>query len=474
MRTAAQVLRDAILAWQREEARERVARWRADPDADAPLDVLKRHAWLWTPSAQEAIADAVGERQISIESQMAIHAQLAEALRRRAWLEMTAGRLHNSVLLRGRALSLPQAWADLVGTEDRRERAAIATALAHQAADHAGRIQEARAFAAERARRFPLAPNDAQRDELCVQRAAQFLKDTADAAREHVRHLTRGLLRGEAPAWHDVGFALRAHSLDGLMPQVSRMRRIAEPFGKLGFDREINAHIRVEPMTTGAIPRARLAVIDVPTDIRIGIPAADWGPFSELSAWGALARALAYTLGSRELPIERRRSVHGSVPRVFATLCAQWMTDPAFLKRVYGWSAREVEVVARLSAVMVLLNARRSATLVCLDAAGFSDRDRCDEMTRAAWACETPFALFAGWLPDSERLREQWRGQVVGLAAAQAMRERFDHDWYRNPRVAEPLRGAAARAGELSAETWLDELGAPIESAAVHMNERLG
>lgn len=474
MKQAAQVLRDAIAAWQRDEARERLARWRGDPDADAPLQVLKRHAWLWSPSAQEAVADAVGERQLSPESHAAIHAQMASALRRRAWLELTAGQLQGSVMLRGRALTLTQAWTDVVDTEDRVERAAIANAIAHHAADRFGRIQEARVFADERSRRFPVAPSDPKQNDACVESATRFLNDTADATHEHVRHLTRSFVRGEAPAWHDLLFGLRAHALDGLMPAVTRMRRIAEPLRKLGFERELNAHVRVEPMVVGTLARARLSLVDVPTDIRIGVPSADWGPLTELSTMSTLGRALAYALSSRALPIERRRSVHGSVPRVIGTLCAQWLTDRAFLTRQYGWAAREVEVVARLCAVTLLLSARRSATLVCLDIDGFSDRDRCAELARAAWTVDVPFALFAGWLPDSERLREQWRGQAAGLAISSALQERFDQDWYRNPRVAEPLRGAAARAGELNAEAWAEELNAPIDAAAARLNGLLG
>lgn len=474
MTSAAQALRDAIHAWQRDEGRERVARWRGDPDAPALLDVMKRHEWLWSEGAQEAVADAVGERQISSASHVAIHGQLADALRRRAWLEMTAGRLTDNLGLQGRELTPTQAWTDLVDTEDRVQRAAVATAIANHAEDRFGRIGEARAFAAERSRRFPITPSDPKDDAACVESASRFLNDTADATREHVRHLTHHLLRRDAPAWHDVLFALRSHELDGLVPQVTRMRRIAEPLRNLGFERELSAHVRAEPMVTGAIPRARLALIDVPTDIRIGVPGMDWGPLSEMSAVGALGRALAYALSSRALPIERRRSVHGSVPRVWATLCAQWMADRAFLKRTYGWSAREVEVVARRCAVTLLLNARRSATLVCLDAVGFSDRERGVELARAAWCCDVPFALFAGWLPDAERLRQQWRGQAIGLAAANAMRQRFDQDWYRNPRVAEPLRGAAARGGELTAEGWLLELGSPIDAASARLNELLG
>lgn len=473
MKLSVQHLRDAIDAWHRDEARERVARWSGDVDAGSPLSVIRRHAWLWSPGAQEALAEAVGERQLSPASQAAIEAQLAAALGRRAWLEMTDGKLRAPVLLRGREVALPKAWADLVSTEDRVERAAIARALSEHAANSAGLVHEARAFSAERARRFVASASDAALVKACIEDAQRFLHDTEDATREHVRHLTRSITRGESPAWHDVLFALRDRNFDGLVRKATRMRRLAEPLRGLGFDRELASHVRVESVANATLPYARLARVDTPTDIRIGIPQQDWGVLSELSAFGALARALAYALSSRALPIERRRSVHGSVPRVWSTLFGQCLADRAFLTRTFGWSAREVETVARRNAVTLLLNARRSATLVCLDAHGLSDHDRNHENATSAWASEVPFALFSGAVPGSERVREQWWGQCVGLAAAAAFRERFDVDWYRNPRVAEPLRGAAARAGELSATTWLDELGGASDASSARILELL-
>jgi hypothetical protein len=138
---------------------------------------------------------------------------------------------------------------------------------------------------------------------------------------------------------------------------------------------------------------------------------------------------------------------------------------------MFDCSPRDIERVTRVCAITLLLNARRSATLVTLDAVGFSDAERNIERARAAWACEVPFALFAGALPSPERLREQWRGQCAGLAAANALRERFDHDWYRNPRVAETLRGAAARSGELAALAWLEELGGAAEHSGTRITE---
>jgi hypothetical protein len=254
MKLAVQHLRDAIDAWQRDEARERVARWADDVDAATPLDVVKRHGWLWSPGAQEAISEALSERQMSAKSHAAIEAQLASALQRRAWLEMTDGKLREAINLRGGELPLTNAWSDVVSTEDRIERAAIGRAIAVNAQNVAGLVHEARAFSGERAQRFAAGESDVAEKQCCVESAERFLKDTADAAREHVRYLTRPLVRGESPAWHDVLFALRERSFDGLVRQATRARRLAEPLRALGFDRELSGQVRVENVIGATLP----------------------------------------------------------------------------------------------------------------------------------------------------------------------------------------------------------------------------
>ena len=54
-------------------------------------------------------------------------------------------------------------------------------------------------------------------------------------------------------------------------------------------------------------------------------------------------------------------------------------------------------------------------------------------------------------------------------AIVAVLRERFDEDWFRNPRAAEPLRAAASRGLGLSIEAWTAELGAtaPLAIAAI-------
>jgi len=63
------------------------------------------------------------------------------------------------------------------------------------------------------------------------------------------------------------------------------------------------------------------------------------------------------------------------------------------------------------------------------------------------------------------------RAALAAPAIAMALRERYDEDWFRNPRVAEPLRAAATRGGTLAVERWAEEVGAAQRDPARWWNE---
>jgi hypothetical protein len=56
--------------------------------------------------------------------------------------------------------------------------------------------------------------------------------------------------------------------------------------------------------------------------------------------------------------------------------------------------------------------------------------------------------------------------QLAGLSWHSALCERFDADWFRNPRCAELLRGLCERAQLLTPEAACDELGVTLDAAA--------
>jgi hypothetical protein len=65
------------------------------------------------------------------------------------------------------------------------------------------------------------------------------------------------------------------------------------------------------------------------------------------------------------------------------------------------------------------------------------------------------------------------RARIAGLAAHAALRERFDEDWFDNPRSAEPIRGVCMRGGTLDASRVCAELGGSLDAALPALLELL-
>jgi hypothetical protein len=61
-----------------------------------------------------------------------------------------------------------------------------------------------------------------------------------------------------------------------------------------------------------------------------------------------------------------------------------------------------------------------------------------------------------------------------GCALHAALRELHDHDFYRNPRISDVLRGAAARGNALAAAGLIEELGASPEAGITRALELVG
>jgi hypothetical protein len=66
---------------------------------------------------------------------------------------------------------------------------------------------------------------------------------------------------------------------------------------------------------------------------------------------------------------------------------------------------------------------------------------------------------------DRVEARRRAREALAGLALHVGLRERFDADWFRNPRSEEVLRGGCAPGNRLTPEQLCAELGVGAEVA---------
>ena len=302
--------------------------------------------------------------------------------------------------------------------------------------------------------------------------------DGTDAA---YREALRGALErfGSSAGRHDVTLAalietLRAPTLDGLFPRRARWRRAADLWATLRFERELQGSLRSEAATCELSPRARVAAVRPPVELRLAASPVELGLVSELSAAEATARAVAMAACAAALPAVFAHPVEATAARAFGALALQRFADPGSCRRTLGGAGGDdVQRAAQLTSLAYLFELREAAGVVCASASGgLRALDRVEHEAFAATGVSlppgyltlrwrVPSALGAWCLHPGARYRAL-RG---GLVLWARLRDRFDEDWYRNPRSAEAVRAGGSRGGALSVEGWLDELGSPTRQA---------
>ncbi len=345
------------------------------------------------------------------------------------------------------------------------------------------RLLDARALADAEGTRalaaLPSRPDAGPAPDALRTEAEALLAATDDAANELVAAAVRARVAEPSPGgprWHDVLAALRAPALDGQFASASRFRRIGASLAPLGFSRELGAHVRVVGAHGGLDPRARLAVLAAPHDLRIAAPTVEHGLATELSAVDVTGRALALSLGSVGLPPALARPLDASVARTFGAVLAQLLADRGFVRRVLGLTGRALEDVTRAAALLTLLALRVDAAVVLVRGQPSADRAEAAAvwLSRALGGARIPVSLatLVALTPGAGAAR--FRGRRGGLALHVALREHADEDWFRNPRTSALLRALAARGGALGVEAALAELGGAPSAALERCRELVG
>ncbi len=307
--------------------------------------------------------------------------------------------------------------------------------------------------------------------------AEALLYRTDDAAHDTVRWATRALDPSGKPAWHTLLVALRRPELDGLARVARRHFRLAAGLRGLGFEREMNARMRVESGGPLLFPVPRLAVLAVPGDLRVAQTSLEWGVLSDLQAADAMGRALALALVSPALAPELRWPMDGGVSTAFGTLFMQLHADVLYLRTVAGLPPSEAATLARHAALLVLLQVRVSAALAIAGQAPARNLDERIEslvaaMRRALGVSVPPGLAVLAWF-GAPALGVDVEARLAGLAVHAGLRERLDADWFRNPRSEELLRGAGARGNTLDAHGFATELGVDLSAASQRLLELL-
>lgn len=186
----------------------------------------------------------------------------------------------------------------------------------------------------------------------------------------------------------------------------------------------------------------------------------DLGPLPDALGGASFARALArfgYALRTADpgsaMPFVLRRDPHFvDAHRVAATFGAL-VAAPAFHRRVLGLGERAAAQQTRTFARALLFTLRVDAlrALAAHDARAFVDA--WDEWTARAMGAPLPRALAGAWPRRRDDEAARFYGAIAALDFTGDLVERFDEDWFRNPRAFEALRARGAMPASATAFT---------------------
>ncbi len=507
MPSAAEALRSALERFLSGEHAAHLQRLR-DPGDDQAPPTREQGRWLLSERAVEALREARESGALDAEQSRAMQAQLAAAGYRLALApaELRLRRaLASATLPSGGPLSLPQLVARLASADDHGRRALAARELEQvllppaldylraqlqaeaplrvaqpvPAPVHAAEVTPAgqgllvvSAFSVEAltsppARDLP--------DTGWLGDAHAFLERTDAAAHDAVRHALRAFRPGARIDWHLLLRGLRAPELDSRPAADARWRRVAGWLRGLGFGRELDARLRAQVDRGGALPLASVIAPAPPRDVRVAQIALDYGVASDVLATDGVAGALGLALAAPALPPELRWPIAGSTAGALGALGLQLHGERQHLTRVHGLGAAEAERVGRLAGTLALLYARAWVALA-LAPPGLAEQapaqaELLAELLGRALCCQLPPGIASLLGADRVRARARAEELLAGLALHPALRERFDLDWFRNPRSAELLRGMCAPGAALAPGVVCAELGSPLSAAAARALE---
>jgi hypothetical protein len=184
--------------------------------------------------------------------------------------------------------------------------------------------------------------------------------------------------------------------------------------------------------------------------LRLGTP-----PLPEALGASSFARACAVFGGalrvagaSPSLPFALAREPEFTAMHRFACVFGALPASAAFQRRILGNVARVADAQARTLTRTLLFASRLEATRFLL--AIESAPDAFEERTLRLFGAPLPRALAGAWPTRRDDGRARLAGFLTALPLAKELVDRFDEDWFGNPRAVTHLRAlASAPAREL-------------------------
>jgi len=291
-----------------------------------------------------------------------------------------------------------------------------------------------------------------------------LLAATAASYDDLLRYFARRALPGVAlrEIWtHDLARLFYGEEFGRLFPAYAMVPEIGRMVSSMGLDLTAEGRIEIDiEERAGKTPRAFCAPIRVPDEVKLVLQ-----PYGGHDDWSTFLHELGHALHFAHVdsaqPLEFRRMGDNGVTEGWAMTFDHLMMVPAFLGRVVG--VADAEGFLRFAAFRELAALRRYAAKFAYERSlhreGPSPARAAEYVERlsAATRARAPEGL---WLEDVDphyyciRYLRAW--MFAGAVHAE-LRERFDEDWFLNPRSGAFLRelwslGQEGRVEDLARE----------------------
>ncbi|HEY2513210.1 MAG TPA: hypothetical protein VGI39_20215 [Polyangiaceae bacterium] len=315
-------------------------------------------------------------------------------------------------------VSWRQAWSALLTAPTTAERSAALDALTERGPALTAIVRRRRERRDEVAHRLGFASAslfEAKQVDLSAA-AEAFLTSTDDLAKAQLRSARAKLeLASDPPLAVDaIAIALARDAPEGWPVRLSRAW-LEGLFGT--FARGLRLEVPAPPAALGASSFAR--------------------------ACGAFGGALRRGGGSPSLPFALARDPESPAPHRFAGVFGALPSTRAFQKRALGCSARVADGQSRVLLRSALLHLRLEAARVLLRGP-VDARERFEETTHRLFGAPLPPALAGAWPLAADDQAARFLGLLTAIDLSDELTERFDEDWFANPRAVLHLRALAS------------------------------
>jgi hypothetical protein len=281
----------------------------------------------------------------------------------------------------------------------------------------------------------------------------RFLATTADLHRNALRDALRrelGVAPGEADRT-DSAFLFRGVGYDEFFPGPELLSIARRQLGEMGLDAAAGGRIRYD---TGDRERKRSRAFCAPARVpdEVYLVIRPFGGQTDYRAfWHELGHAQHFANTARDLPFEHRWLGDNSVTEGYAMLFEHMVLAPAWLARYAHLEGERSRRFVRFQALAHLAMLRRYAAKLRYELE--LNRASSLEAGTAAYAPLLTEATLFRYRPEdalldlddgfyAARYLRAW--QLEALLAA-ALRQRYDEDWFRNPRCGPYLLDLFAR-----------------------------